>query len=184
MRNKLIIGTGLILTVLGIYLVLLSQQPTEDAKAGQIVRIANVFGTATSSLQHFGTTQSTTTPVILSLNDGIDIIDFDIYTNSASTTNNINIQVLKSSLPRCAQTSGNNQGWVDAISTNAVSGDLTTITAATSTIAYQVPSALGGQGVAGKKYQLTNVNARCLKVYMGGTGVGVYMQAIMKTLSF
>lgn len=181
MRNKLIIGIGLSLTILGLYLVFLSQQPAKDARAGTIIRTVNVIGTATTTAgtTNFPLAPATTTSSDILLGGNVDIVDLDIYPESASSTSHFNMQILKSSNPRCAQTGGN-EDWVDAISSNSVATNITTLATGTSTVIVTNATGLGG----GKKYQLTNVNAHCLRVVVGAQSVNLYIQGILKTLSF
>ena len=182
MKNKLIIGTGLILTVLGLYLVLLSRQPTEDAKAGTLLRTVDVIGTGTSTTAtyKFRASAATTTSSVIVLGQNTDTVDFLIYSRYASTTAHVSIEVLESSLPKCAQTGASHTEFADAISTNSTSGGTTKIVAATSTVEW-LPS---GLGLVAKKYQIKDVNAHCLKVNVGGTNTNVYIQANLKSLSF
>lgn len=175
MRNKLFIGTGLILTVLGLYLVILSQQKPKDAEAGTITRTVDILGTGTSSVGTYNFGAAATTTVLVVLGSQVDTVDFDIYPQMASSTAHVGIQVAKSSLSRCGA-SGASSDYVDAITTTTVSGSKTTITSGTSTVQW-VPS-------GGTKYQLTNVNAYCLKVDIGGQDVNLYIQANLKSLSF
>lgn len=178
MRNKLLVGMGLILTVLGIYLVILSQQEPKDANAGTIIRTVDILGTGTTTAgtYNFGATAATTTSSAIVLGSNVDIVDFDIHTESASTTAHVGLQILESSLPECAL-AGPADDYVDAIALNTTSGKVTTITTGTSTILW---SAVGGS----THYQLKDVNAHCMKVVVGGKDVNLYIRANLKTNSF
>lgn len=173
MKNKLLVGTGLILTVLGIYLVILSQQQPKDAEAGTIIRTANLFGTGTTSPQNVPSAAAGTTTATFVIGGGVDIIDLFLYPENASTTAHIGFQVLVSSDTACATTGASEGSYVDALT--AVSSNV--ITQATTTVQW-VPIGTG------KKYQITNVNAHCMRVLLGQEDVNMYVQAILKTLSF
>lgn len=180
MKNKIISGLSILALVIGGYLFVLSQQEVKDAKAGTLIRSANVIGTGTSTsgTYNFNSTAATTSAVIV-LGGETDIVDLMIYPESASSTAHLTLQVLTTSLSRCASAVTNDREWTDALLTNTPTAAVTTIANSTSTISW-VPTATA----FAKRVQLTNVNANCMKVYVGGKSVNTYIQANLKTLSF
>ena len=173
----------------GLYAFFLSRQEVKEAQGGSIIRTANFLGTGTSSIasSHFGA-PATTTSNIVNIGSQIDTLDLDLYSIDASTTPSVNIHILKSSLPRCAVTNGIGQNeWVDALSyDDGATGKTVTIDTTTSTIRW-IPVAKAGQSsnwVQAKKYQLTNLNAYCVKLIVAASSSNMYIQGTLKSLSF
>ena|SRR3990167_7694429 len=184
MKNKLIIGTGLILTVLGLYLVLLSRQPTEDAKAGTITTIKNMLGTGTSTAgtYNFGAV-STTTSNIVNVGPQTDTITIVVMPESASSTNYINLELLGSVDSRCMVDAATGEvGWFDLKSANSTSNNAISVTYATGTVSFIWPAGTGPDQA--KTYTLTDTNVYCVKALVGGLNVNTHIRAILKTNSF
>ena len=185
MKNKIISGLSILALVIGGYLFLLSRETPQEAKAGTLIRSADVLGTGTSTTAtyKFTATQSTTTSNVIVAGNGIDIVDLMIYPIYASSTAHLSFEILTSSVPRCAQVTGTNVGWVDALSpvTNPTAPLTNTIiTTGSSTVGFAPRTNVA----EGKRFQITNFNANCMKLFVGGKDVNVYIQANLKTLSF
>lgn len=179
-KQKFVVGATLYFAVIGFALVLLLNKVPEKARAGAIVRTVNVLGTGTSTsgTYNFGAVATTTSSVIV-IGDEADTVDFEIYPESASSTAHVNIAVLKTTLDRCGTTGADLQDYVDAISRSATTANLTTISAGTSTIGW-APIV---NSETGKTFQITNMNAYCMKVFVGGQAVNVYIRGVLKTLN-
>jgi|SRR3990167_2289057 len=177
MKNTLAI-IGIVAVIAGMFFVL--NKPAPTALGESVIRKVDILGTGTSTAgsYNFVATAATTTVTFLP-GGATDIIDLDIYPESASSTAHVGIQVLKSNLARCQTSGGNLQDWVDAIATNAVSAHITTIAQATSTVAWAPTTRQ-----AGTHYRLTNFNSNCAKLFIGGQSVNLYIQATLKSLSF
>lgn len=172
MKNKLLTGIGIVTLVLGFYLILISNEQPKEASAGNTVRRVNVFGTGTTTPQNVSSAAAGTTTSTFILGGSIDTVDLLFYPENASTTAHVGLQVLISSDDDCATTDASEGSFVDALTT--VSSGV--ITQATTTIQW-VPNGTG------KKYQLTNVNANCMRILLGQEDVNIYLQAVLKTLS-
>ena len=173
-----LIGAFAVIGLLAI--VLLLTQPAQEVKSESVGRKVDVLGTGTSTSGTYNfVATAATTSVLLLLGDDADIIDFDIYPESASSTAHVGIQVLKSNLDNCSQTGGVLQDWADMNQTSATA-HIVTLTQATTTYAW-IPSATSERGAS---FQLTNFNSNCAKVFVGGEDVNVYIQATIKSLSF
>ena len=150
----------------------------KQAGAGTIVRRVDVLGSGTSTAGTYNFNAHATTSATIIVGGQTDIVDLYVFPESASSTAHLSVQFFGSSHSRCGATGAVGQGsFHDYLSKNAVSGEVTTINPATSTVSWTTPT-------QGKVYRLTDVNVDCLKVFVGGTAVNVYMQAVLKTLSF
>jgi len=178
--RKLYTVIGVITVSLILFGVLLySQKPVDEVKAGTIVRTINVVGTGTSTpLNVEVATFATSTGNIFIIGQQVDTIDFDIYAEDASSTASVTLHIFKSSLAKCGKTGGVDE-WIDAISINSVAGAVTTLNAATSTLRWAPPENDGLD--FGKKFQLTDLNAFCLRVDVGREDVNLYIQATLKS---
>ena len=176
MKKKILIGVGVVTLSLFLALVLTVKKEPKDARAGTVIRRVNVLGTSTSTPQNFNAHATSSATIVVG--GQTDIVDLYFYPEFASSTAHVSFQVFASSHDRCGVSTAAGQGsYHDYLSTNTVSGNVTTINTATSTVSWNTP-------VQGKIYRLTNVNADCLKVFVGGTSVNLYVQAVLKTLSF
>lgn len=182
MKNKILIGVSIIALSLSFFAFLLLNKPADEAKAGTITKIVDFLGTGTSTAGtvNFNTTAATNTPSVVILGDNTDTVDLEFYPESASSTAHVSVQVLTSSLNRCATSGANNQDWVDALSFTTTASGVSTVTSATSTVSW-IPVTSSDKGM---KYQITNVNAYCMKIYVGAKSVNLYGRAILKSLSF
>lgn len=180
MRNKILLGLGVASLIFGALFFLLNEEP-QDVKAGTITRKVDVIGTGTSTAGTTNYNAAATSTGTFIVGPGTDTVDLVFYHESASSTSHVNVQVLASTLDRCAVSDAvdANSDWVDAISNNSVSGNVTTLNSATSSVSW-IPTTAS----YGKIYRLTNVNANCFKVEVGGKSVNLYVQAVLKTLSF
>lgn len=182
MNNKIKIGIAILATSLTILIVLFAiEKPAQNANAGTIIATRDVLGTGTttSATYKFTSSQSTTTSNIIVTGQNTDIVDLMIYPIYASSTAHVSFEVLSSSVPHCT-TGATNSGWVDALSNAATvsAGNTAVITTASSTVGF-VP-----KGQTGKRFQITNFNANCMKLYVGGVNVNLYIQANLKSMSF
>ncbi len=155
--------------------------PQEAVGYSRIIGTDNILGTGTSTPKtyNFGAAAATTSPSIVRITEATDIYDIDLYPESASSSAHVNVQIGKSSLPRCSNASANVL-WVDANTQIAASAASLTLQTGTTTW-YWKPVASSPMGA---RIQLTNLNTDCLKFYVGGQSVNLYIQGTRKALSF
>ena len=176
MNNKTLLASILIFAM-GVGLFVLYNR-AEKADAGFIVRTIDILGSSTTSPQNFDASATTTTS-IFAINRDIDLIDFDIYPEFASSNAHIIVHIQKSSQDNCARSTGVDQ-WVDALATKSTAANITTLDSGTSTVKWSPPENLGGLGFA-KVFQLTNVNAFCIQLEVNASSSNVYIQATLKS---
>src|SRR3990167_5398569 len=134
MKNTLAI-IGIVAVIAGMFFVL--NKPAPTALGESVIRKVDILGTGTSTAgsYNFVATAATTTVTFLP-GGATDIIDLDIYPESASSTAHVGIQVLKSNLARCQTSGGNFKVGVAATPKTAVPPHITTLAKATSTVAW------------------------------------------------
>ncbi|KKR45473.1 MAG: hypothetical protein UT82_C0028G0005 [Parcubacteria group bacterium GW2011_GWB1_40_14] len=163
------------LAVFSIAVFVVSQQP-QGASGFSVVKRVDILGTGTSTAGTYNFGAAATTSVLFTPTESTDTLDFDIYSESASSSAHLGIQILQSSLAKCNATGGNNQNWVDSKQIITATAHINTLTQATTTYQW-IPSTR----LTGGHIQLTNVNAQCMKIYVGGASVNVYIQAVLKS---